>query len=210
MTIPMKRSLAIALLVTGCSVSTTSPATLSPAPTSAAPTVASAAPSAAVPTPSSRLSATPIDATLVLRFEAAVARLETTLASLVEPDMRDWPAAQAHFTKQADAYQVFSQDLEAITFPDTVVLNGETKDLGRDSAALIGWSKEIAVVARQIAAAASADAAAQEMVEFGGSSYPIAAFIQDATGEWWASLGLTSDDLGLDRGGSAPPSSPPP
>ena len=113
-------------------------------------------------------------------------------------DPNDWRAGQVLFAKQADTYEAFARDLEAIRFPETVVLDGEVQDLGRDSSALIGWSNELATVLRQIAAARSFEAAMQENVEFDGSSYPMQSFVQDATGEWRASLSLTAADLGID------------
>ena len=121
-------------------------------------------------------------------FRAAYSRLTTALPNTSDlSDPNDWPAAQVLFTKQADAYEAFGRNLEAIRFPETVVLNGESQDLGRDSSVLIGWSKELANVARQIAASGSLEAAMQDTVEFDGSSYPMQSFLQDATSEWGAS-----------------------
>ena len=77
-------------------------------------------------------------------------------------------------------------------------MGGEAKALGQHSAALIGWSKELATVLRQIAAGASFEAAMQDTVQFDGSSYPMESFVKDATGEWNASLDLTASDLGVD------------
>ena len=102
------------------------------------------------------------------------------------------------FRKQADVYDAFASDLEAIAFPGTIVHDGEPQYLGRHAADLIGWSKELAGALRQIAKADAFEAAMQGTVEFDGSTYPMQSFLQDASGEWGASLSLTAGDLGVD------------
>ncbi len=195
----MKRLLAVAFLVAGCGGTTVSPATTSPVPMSTPTETAADGSAATVPTPSASQTATPVDATLVTSFKTAYSRLTMALPQSSDlSDPNDWAAAQVLLTKQADAYHAFGRDLEAIRFPETVVLKGESQDLGRDSSALIGWTKELATVTRQIAAAGSLEAAMQDTVEFDGSTYPIQSFLQDATGEFGASLGLTAADLGVD------------
>ena len=195
----MKRLLIVTLLVAGCGGATSSPLVTSPVTTSIPTGSADAASPAAASTPNASIAATPIDPALVTGFTAAYTSLTRALPRSPDlSDPNDWVAAQVLLAKQAEAYDAFARDLEAIRFPETVVLNGESQDLGRDSSALIGWSKEIAIAVRQIAAAASFEAAMEDTVEFEGSSYPMRSFLQDATGEWAASLNLTAADLGVD------------
>lgn len=140
---------------------------------------------------------TTVEATVGQRFETAFARFSKALPPRTNVDESDWPSVQAHLIKTADVYNAFGLDLAAIPFPETVILDGQTKDLRTHAVSLTGWSKELAIVLRQIAASTSFEAAMQDTVDFAGSSYPMQSFYQDATGEWRASLDLTAGALGL-------------
>ena len=191
----MYRLLTVVLLVAGCGGAATSPVITTPAPTSIA--TATAAPVSATPvsTPSASLAAASIDPTMVTSFTAAVSRLKRDLPTSADlSDPNDWPAAQVLFRKQADVYDAFARDLEAIPFPKP----GEGQGIGSNPAALIGWSKQLASVLRQVADAGSFEVAMQDTVEFEGATYQMQPFLQDASGEWGASLSLTAADLGVD------------
>ncbi len=189
------------VLIAGCGASPASPASASPipsAPLSFAPTALATVSLMSTPTPSSLPVAAPIDPVMVQKFKAAFARATSREAQAVGLDVADWPAYQVALVERAITYEGFAADLEAIAFPGKVLLNGTTQDLGRDSNALIGWSKQLAVVYRQIAASASWETAKKDIVVFEGSSYPMESFLQDAGNEWSASLSLTAADLGVD------------
>ena len=189
------------VLLGGCGASPASPARASSipsAPPSFGPTALVTASPMSTPTASSLPVAAPIDPLVVQKFEAAFARAKSREAQAVGLDVADWPMYQAGLLERAITYETFAADLEAIAFPNEVLLNGVTQDLGRDSHALIGWSKQLAIVYRQVAASPSWETAKKDIVEFEGSSYPMESFLQDAAGEWTASLSLTAADLGVD------------
>lgn len=205
----MKRLLAIALLVAACGGSTTSPAptstpnlTAATSPTTTPGSTLPAASSAAAPRPTASQTAPPIDAAAVAAFKAASARLDQGELAAGRPAESDWPAWKVAFRIRADALRAFSVDLEAISFPEAA--HQDAKDL-------IFWSKEMETVYRQVGASSSWEAAMQESIEFDGSSYPMRTFIQDATGEYGASVNQMWSALGSrPSSGSAPPLSPSP
>ena len=164
------RLLAIALLVAACGGTSIAPV------------------STASPAAGSTLTPAPLDVTLVQKFGAAVRRFNEnrsqTMTQFEDVDLEtDWPAAQDLLSKLADDYRTYYVDLEAIPFPESVVVNGETMTLGRDFRSLIGWMKQLEVVMRQAAASASWETAQQNVIEFEGGSYTFVPFVEDATAE---------------------------
>ncbi len=164
----------------------------------AASPVATAAPGPSVQPPASPTGIAPAG-TVARQFKSACLTLTAGLQSISRPS--DWPSAQRAYTELADAIHDFRLDLEAISFPKTVVTDGETKYVGTDSTALIGWSRTYEAVLRQIAASPSEEAAKSYLPQFA-----------DASGEWGAALSLTAGDLGVSlpqSSGSPTPSSSP-
>ncbi len=221
----VKGLLAVGLILTGCAVANTSLAPTSPDPTSS---VADLPSIGADPTPtfktaesmpaptskyrlsaapaSSRASAVPVDPALAATFAAAWARLRTAQAGAANGDAAadpagHWPATQVASRKVADAIRAFRVDLEAMSFPDSVERNGTVWELGRDSAALIGWSKQMEDTVRKVAALPSWESTQRDTIDFQGTSYPTLAFLQDADGEWRAALHLVAEDLGVEQPG---------
>ena len=121
----MKTLATMALVVAACGGGTTGPVQ-STSPSA----ITSRAPSVALPTPSPEPTAISIDSALGKRFEEAVVRFEEARPSTSGVDQNDWVAVQSVFIKQADAYQAFAIDLEAIPFPETVDLDGQVHELG--------------------------------------------------------------------------------
>ena len=185
------RLLAIVLLVAACGGTSIAPVS----------TASSAA--------GSTLTPGPLDASLVQKFGAAVRRFNEnrsqTMTRFEAVDLdTDWPAAQDLLSRLADDYRTYYVDLEAIPFPESVVVDGETRTLGRTFRSLIGWMKQLEVVMRQAAASASWEAAQQNAIEFEGGSYTFVPFVEDATAESSAALDLLARDLGLELPGAAP------
>ena len=145
--LPAQGLVVVAMVVTACGGATASP-TPTPSPVAtmeAVPPTAGATPTMQ-PTPSAAATVRPSTDPLAAKLLAAVERVSSAFAEIQGAGKDDWPAQRAALTRVADIYDAFAREVEA--------LDGATRNLrSNHSAALIGYSKQIAIVLRQIAAA---------------------------------------------------------